>query len=89
MNAPLLVTEYQETRALVANAVQHAFLERFGEAPDPADRLWERGSLERLALIGDVEAKLGVSFRDEDIEFLDTADDLVERGVAVLMRGGK
>ena len=89
MNAPLLVTQYQETRALVANAVQQAFFERFGEAPDPADRLWERGSLERLALIGDVEAKLGASFRDEDIEFLDTADDLVERGVAVLMRGGQ
>lgn len=89
MNAPLLVAQYQETRALVANAVQLAFLERFGEAPDAADRLWERGSLDRLALIDAVEAKLGVSFRDEDIEFLDTADDLVERGVGVLMRGGK
>lgn len=89
MNAALLVTEHQETWALVANAVRLAHAERFGAVPSPADRLWDLGESERLNLIDDVEAKLGVEFRDEDIEFLDTAEELVARGVAVLMRGGK
>jgi hypothetical protein len=87
MTAPLLVAHRLETRALVANAVRLAFFERYGEPPSPDDRLWELDPLERLNLVGDVELRLGVAFRDEDIEFLETPDDLVERGVAVLIGG--
>ena len=32
--------------------------------------------------------KLGVTFRDEDIEFLETPSDLIERGAEILTRGG-
>jgi hypothetical protein len=87
MSAPLLVARRLETRALVANAVRLAFFERYGEPPNPDDRLWELDPLERLGLVGDVELKLGVAFRDEDIEFLVTPDDLVERGVTILIGG--
>jgi hypothetical protein len=89
MSAPLLVAQHLEARALVANAVRLAFFERFGEAPNPDDRLWELDPLVRLGLVGEVELKLGVAFRDEDIEFLETPDDLIERGVAVLVGGGR
>lgn len=89
MSAPLLIARRLEARALVANAVRLAFFERYGGPPLPGIPLWEMDSLERLDLIGDVELKLGVAFRDEDIEFLETPDDLVERGVAVLMGGGR
>lgn len=87
MSAPLLVAQRLEARALVANAVRLAFFERFGEAPN--DRLWELDPLVRLGLVGEVELKLGVAFRDEDIEFLETPDDLIERGVAVLVGGDR
>jgi hypothetical protein len=84
MNAPLLIAQRLETRALVANAVRIAIAARFGEArPDTA--LWAIEPLKRLDLICDVEAKLGVVFRDEDLEFLETPDDLVDRGVAILV----
>jgi hypothetical protein len=89
MKAPLLLVEHQETWALVANAVRVAYFERFGELLNPSDWLWERGTVQRLNLIADVELKLGVAFRDEDIEFLDTPEDLIERGVAILLRGGR
>jgi hypothetical protein len=89
MSAPLLVARRLETRALVANAVRLAFFERYGEPPNADDRLWELDPLERLGLVGDVELKLGVAFRDEDIEFLETPDDLVDRGVAVLIGGAR
>ena len=38
--------------------------------------------------VGDVELKLGVAFRDEDVEFLETPSDLIERGAEILIRGG-
>ena len=66
-----------------------AFTERFGEPPVPDDRLWERGADERLAFSADVERNLGVTFRYEDIEFLDTVEDLNARGVALPWRGIK
>jgi len=87
MIAPLLVARRLEARALVANAVRLAFFERYGEPPNPGDPLWELDPLERLCLVGDIELKLGVAFRDEDIEFLETPDDLIERGVAILVGG--
>lgn len=86
MNAPLLVAERLEARALAANAVRSAFFERFGEDPSPDDRLWQIDPFVRLEFVGDVELKLGVAFRDEDIEFLETPDDLIERGAEILMR---
>lgn len=89
MSAPLLVAQRLEVRALVANAVRLAFFERFGESPHPDDRLWELDPLERLDFVGDVELRLGVAFRDEDIEFLETPYDLVERGITVLVGGGR
>ena len=42
----------------------------------------------RLDFVGDVELKLGVAFRDEDVEFLETPSDLIERGAEILIRGG-
>jgi len=89
MSAPLVVAARLEARALVANAVRLAFFERYGEPPSPDDRLWELDPFDRLGLVCDVELKLGVAFRDEDIEFLETPDDLVDRGVAVLMEAGR
>lgn len=88
MIAPLLIAEQLEARALAANAVRSAFFERFGENPSADDRLWQIDPFVRLELVGDVELKLGVAFRDEDIEFLETPDDLIERGAEILMRGG-
>ena len=87
MDAPLLIAHRLEARALVANAVRLAFFERYGEPPSPDDRLWELDPFDRLGLVGDVELRLGVAFRDEDIEFLETPDDLIDRGVAVLLGG--
>jgi hypothetical protein len=83
-DAPLLIAQRLETRALVANAVRAAFIRFLGSASLPELPLWTIEPLKRLDLICDVEAKLGVSFRDEDIEFLETPEDLVERGVAIL-----
>jgi hypothetical protein len=87
MNAPLLIAHRLEARALVANAVRLAFFERYGEPPSPDDRLWELDPFDRLGLVGDIELRLGVAFRDEDIEFLETPGDLIDRGVAVLLGG--
>ena len=89
MSAPLVAAARLEARALVANAVRLAFFERYGESPNPDDRLWELDPFDRLGLVCDVELKLGVAFRDEDIEFLETPDDLIDRGVAVLLGGGR
>ena len=87
MNAPILITERLEARALAANAVRAAYFERFGEDPSPEDRLWQIDPFVRLEFVGDVELKLGIAFRDEDIEFLETPDDLIERGADILIRG--
>jgi len=45
-------------------------------------------AIARLDFVGDVELKLGVAFRDEDVEFLETPSDLIERGAEILIRGG-
>jgi hypothetical protein len=87
MSAPLLVAQRLEARALVANAVRLAFFERYGELPGPEDALWRLDPFDRMGLVGDIELRLGVAFRDEDIEFLETPKDLVERGVAILIGG--
>jgi hypothetical protein len=88
MIAPLMIAERLEARALAANAVRSAFYERFGEHPSAEDRLWQIDPIARLDFVGDVELKLGVAFRDEDVEFLETPSDLIERGTEILIRGG-
>jgi hypothetical protein len=82
----LRVAGRREARTLAANAVLLSFFERYGKFPAPDDRLWQIDPFERLDLIGDIELKLGAAFRDADIEFLEHADDLIERGASVLMR---
>ena len=59
-----------------------------GEHPAAEDRLWQIDPIARLDFVGDVELKLGVAFRDEDVEFLETPSDLIERGAEILIRGG-
>jgi hypothetical protein len=86
MTSPLRVTERRDARALATNAVRLSFFERFGKFPTPDDRLWQLDPFERLDLIGDIELKLGVAFRDADIEFLEHPDDLIECGAFILMR---
>ena len=86
MNAPLLIAEKLEARALAANAVHAAYFERFGAPPCPEDRLYELDPFVRFELVCAIELKLGVAFRDEDIEFLETPPDLIERGAEILMR---
>jgi hypothetical protein len=86
MTAPLPVTGRREARALAANAVHLAFFERFGTFPSPDDLLWQLDPFDRLDLVGDIELKLGIAFRDADIEFLEHPNDLIERGASVLMR---
>ena len=88
MTAPLLFAERLEARALAANAVRSAFFERFGEHPSADDCLWRIDPIARLDFVGDVELKLGVAFRDEDVEFLETPSDLIERGAEIVIRGG-
>ncbi|MBI2717251.1 MAG: hypothetical protein HY245_00680 [Rhizobiales bacterium] len=86
MNPPLLIAHCQVTLARVSNMIHLAYAQHFGEPPAPDDRLWDRGVDEWFSLIADVEGRLGVTFHDSDIEFLDTIDDLVECGVALLLR---
>lgn len=88
MNAPLMIAERLEARALAANAVRSAFYDRFGENPSADERLGRIDPAARLGFVGDVELKLGVAFRNEDIEFLETPADLIERGAEILIRGG-
>ena len=85
MTAFLRLNDRLEARMLAANAVRLAFFEHFGTFPSPDDRLWQLDPFERLELVGDIELKLGVAFRDADIEFLEHPYDLIERGAAVLM----
>ena len=80
MNAPLIAAARLEARALAANAVRSALYERFGERPAADDRRWRLDPAAKLDLIGEVELKLGVAFPDEDVEFLETPSDLIERG---------
>jgi len=88
MNAPLLVAERREARLLSARAVTLVFRERFGRAPRRSAPLYEMDPLARLELVSEIEVKLGVSFSDEDVEFVETEGDLIERGAAALMRAG-
>jgi hypothetical protein len=86
MSVPLRVTGQREARALAANAVLLSFFERFGRFPGPDDRMWQLDPFEQLDLIGDIELKLGATFHDADIEFLEDAEDLIHRAALVLMR---
>jgi hypothetical protein len=88
MNAPLLVAERREARLLSARAVTLVFRERFGRAPRRSAPLYDMDPLARLALVSEIELKLGVTFRDEDIEFVETEGDLIERGAIALTRAG-
>ena len=82
MNAPLLVAQRLEARALVANAVRLAFFERFGEPPNPDDRLWELDPLERLAVIGRVNGDVRQAGFTSDMVF--GVAELVEYVSAVM-----
>jgi hypothetical protein len=88
MNAPLLVAERREARLLSTRAVTQVFLERFGRRPRRAKPLYDMDPFARLALVSEIELKLGVTFRDEDIEFVETEGDLIERGAIALTRAG-
>lgn len=88
MNAPLLVAERREARLLSARAVALVFQERFGRPPRRSRPLYDMDPFARLALFADVELKLGVGFNDDDVEFVETEGDLIERGAAALMRAG-
>ncbi len=86
MSTPLRLDGHREAHAIATNAVHLSFFERFGKFPRRDDQLWRLDPFERLALVGDVELKLGVAFEDADIEFLEHPDDLIERGASVLLR---
>jgi hypothetical protein len=86
MSRPLRVSGRREARTFAANAVMLSYFERFGRFPTGEDRFWQLDRFELLDLIGEIELKLGAAFRDSDIEFLEDADDLVQRGALVLMR---
>ncbi|MDE2284740.1 MAG: hypothetical protein KGK33_09020 [Hyphomicrobiales bacterium] len=86
MSMPLRVAGRREAQALAANAVLLTFFERFGTMPRPDDRLWQLDPFERLEFVGEIELKLGVAFEDDDFEFLEHPNDLIERGASVLMR---
>ena len=88
MNAPLLVAERREARLLSARAVSLVFKERFGRPPRRSAPLYDMDPLARLQLVSEIEVKLGVCFSDEDVEFVETEGDLIERGAAALMRAG-
>lgn len=88
MNAPLLAAERREARLLSARVVTLVFRERFGRAPRRSAPLYDMDPLARLQLVSEIEVKLGVSFSDEDVEFVETEGDLIERGAAALMRAG-
>jgi hypothetical protein len=88
MNAPLLAAERREARLLSARAVGLVFQERFGRLPRRSAPLYDMDPFARLALIGEIEVRLGVSFSDEDVEFIETEGDLITRGAAALVRAG-
>ena len=86
MNAPLLSAERREARCLARCAVTTVFNKQLGRGPRRSEPLY---SLERdawLVLISAIEQQLGITFTDEDIEFVETETDLVERGAVALMR---
>jgi len=88
MNAPLLAAERREARLLSARAVGLVFQERFGRPPRRSAPLYDMDPFARLALIGEIEVRLGIAFSDEDVEFIETEGDLITRGAAALVRAG-
>jgi hypothetical protein len=86
MNAPLLIAERREARLLAKRAVGLAFHEQLGRGPRRAEPLYclDRGIW--LVLLAAIERRLGITFSDEDIEFVETEADLAERGALALMR---
>ena len=89
MSAPLLVAERREARLLSSRAVGLVFQERFGRQPRRSAPLYDMDPFARLALVAEIELKLGVAFSDEDVEFIETEGDLITRGAAALVRAGR
>lgn len=88
MNAPLLTAERRQARALASRAVTLVFQERFGRSLRGAKPLYEIDTFALLSLISAIEDKLGVTLSDEDMEFIETEGELVNRAAAALMRAG-
>lgn len=86
MSAPLLVAERREARLLARRAVAVVFNEQLGRGPRRSEPLYGLDPMARLALVSGIERQLGIAFTDEDIEFIETEADLVERGAVALMR---
>lgn len=86
MRSPLEIAERREARLLARRAVGLAFKALLGRGPRRAEPLY---SLDRgcwLALVADIERRLGINFTDEDIAFVETEADLAERGAMALLR---
>ena len=88
MSAPLLSAERRVARHLARRAVAFVFNEHLGRGPLRSEPLYSLDPITRLSLVCGIERQLGITFTDEDIEFVETETDLVERGVVALMRGG-
>lgn len=86
MRSPLEIAEWREARLLARRAVGLAFKAQLGRGPRRAEPLYSLDRGRWLALVADIEGRLGISFSDEDIEFVETEADLAERGAVVLMR---
>jgi hypothetical protein len=54
----------------------------------PIAPLYDLDTFEVLSVFADIEQKLGVTFTDDDIEFIETEGELVSRAAAALMRAG-
>jgi hypothetical protein len=86
MKAPLVNAERREARLLARRAVATAFDEHLGRGPQRSQPLYSLDPMARLALVSAIEQQLGITFTDDDIEFVETESDLVHRGTLALMR---
>lgn len=86
MNAPLLIAERRAARALAGRAIHLVFMERFGRGLRRSRPLYDLDTFDVLSLVAGIEQKLGVAFTEDDIEFIETEGELVNRAAAALMR---
>jgi hypothetical protein len=88
MMSPLFAAERRTAHALAGRAVHRVFVERFGRGWRRSRPLYDLDTFEVLSVFADVEQELGVTFTDDDIEFIETEGELVSRAAAALMRAG-
>ncbi len=86
MKAPLANAERREARLLARRAVATAFDEHLGSGPQRSEPLYSLDPIAWLTLVTAIEQQLGITFTDDDIEFVETESDLVHRGTLALMR---